>query len=101
MLQQRATGLGRRNALAPAREQWHAEHILHVADARRGRGQSEMRALGAVGDAARLDDMAEQAEIGEVESHGDDPAFGIDEVRLYILPIEIRYFNANLSPNTK
>ena len=60
-----------------------------------------MRALGAVGDAARLDDMAEQAEIGEIESHGNDPAFGFDEVRLYIMPIEIRYFNANLSPYAK
>jgi len=60
-----------------------------------------MRALGAMGDAARLDDVAEQAEIGKVESHGNDPAFGFDEVRLYIMPIEIRYFNANLSPNTK
>jgi hypothetical protein len=60
-----------------------------------------MRALGAVGDAARLDDVAEQAEIGEIESHGNGPAFGFDEVRLYIMPIEIRYFNANLSLNTK
>jgi hypothetical protein len=60
-----------------------------------------MRALGAVGDAARLDDVAEQAEIDEIESHGNDPAFGFGEVRLYIMPIEIRCFNANLSPNTK
>ena len=101
VLQQRAAGLRRRDALASAREQRHAEHVLHVADARRSCGQREMRALGAVGDAARLDDMAEQAEIGEIESHGNDPAFGFDEVRLYIMPIEIRYFNANLSPNTK
>ncbi len=60
-----------------------------------------MRALGAVRDAARLDDMAEQAEIGEIESHGNDPAFGFDEVRLYIMPIEITYFNANVSPYAK
>jgi hypothetical protein len=45
--------------------------------------------------------MAEQAEIGEVESHGNDPAFGFNEVRLYIMPIEIRYFNANLSSHAK
>ena len=29
-----------------------------------------MRTLGAVGDAAGLDDVAKQAEIGEIESHG-------------------------------
>ena len=60
-----------------------AERILHVADARRGGGQREMRALGAMGDAAGLDDMAEQAEIGEIESHGSDPAFAFGEGRLY------------------
>jgi hypothetical protein len=60
-----------------------------------------MRALGAVGDAARFDDMAEQAEIGEIESHAGDLAFGFDEVRLYIMPIVIQYFNANLSLMTK
>ena len=30
-----------------------------------------MGALGAVGDAAGLDHMAEQAEIGEIETHGE------------------------------
>ena len=90
MLQQRTAGLGRRDALPPAREQRHAKHVLHVADARRSCGQRQMRALGAMGDAAGLDDMAEQAEIGEIESHGNDAAFGFDEVRLYIMPIVIR-----------
>jgi hypothetical protein len=33
-----------------------------------------MRALGAAGDAAGLDHMPEQAQIGEVEPHGRDPA---------------------------
>jgi hypothetical protein len=46
-----------------------------------------MRALGAVRDGAGVDDVAKQAEIGEIESHGNDPAFVIDEVRLPILPI--------------
>jgi hypothetical protein len=31
-----------------------------------------MRALGAVRDAARLDDVAKQTEIGEIETHGND-----------------------------
>ena len=47
----------------------------------------EMRALGAVRDGAGFDDVAKQAEIGEIESHGSDPAFAFDEVRLPILPI--------------
>ncbi len=70
MLQQRAAGLGRRDALAAAHQQRGAERLLHVADAGRGGGQRQMRALGAMRDAARLDDMAEQAEIGEIEVHG-------------------------------
>ena len=41
-----------------------------------------MRALGAVGDAARLDHVAEQAEIGEIEAHENRPAFGFREVWL-------------------
>ena len=77
MLQQRAAGLRRRHALAPARQQRHAERVLHVADARRGGGKRKMRAFGAVGDAAGLDDMAKQAEIGEIETHGDDPSLRI------------------------
>ena len=53
---------------------------LHLADAGRGRRQREIGALGAVGDAARLDDVAEQVEIGEIEAHG--TAFLFDEGRL-------------------
>ena len=52
-----------------AHQQRGAERLLHVADAGRGGGQREMRALRAVRDAAGLDDVAEQAEIGEVEVH--------------------------------
>ena len=55
-----------------------------------------MRALGAVRDAARLDDVAKQAEIGEIESHGNDPAFVFGEVRLPISPIVLDYFNTIL-----
>jgi hypothetical protein len=40
-----------------------------VADARAGGGQREMRAFRAMGDAARLDHMAEQAQVGQVEAH--------------------------------
>jgi hypothetical protein len=34
--------------------------------------------------------VAKQAEIGEIESHGRNPAFGFGEVRLYIMPIVLR-----------
>ena len=47
VLQQRAAGLGRGHALPPAHEQRGAERLLHVADARGGCSQREMRALGA------------------------------------------------------
>ena len=59
-----------------------------------------MRALGAVGDAARLDHVAEQAEIGEIEAH-EKAAFVFDEVWLCRMPIALGHFNANLSHETK
>ena len=74
VLQQRAAGLGRRHALAPAHQKRGAERLLHVADARRGGGERQMRAFGAVRDAARLDDVAKQAEIGEIKAHGVEPS---------------------------
>ena len=50
-----------------------AERVLHVADAGRGGREREVGALGAVGDAAGIDDVAEQAQIGEIEAHGTRP----------------------------
>jgi hypothetical protein len=47
-----------------------AERLLHVADAGAGGGERQVRPLGPMGDAARIDHMAEQAEVGEVELHG-------------------------------
>jgi hypothetical protein len=38
-----------------------------------------MHALGAMGDAALLDDELEKPEIGQVESHWPDCTFGLDE----------------------
>ena len=69
MLQQGAAGLGRGHALTSAHQQRRAQRLLHVADAGGGRGQREMRALRPAGDAAGLDHVAKQAQIGEVESH--------------------------------
>ena len=70
VLEKRAAGRGRRHALAAAGQERRAEQLLHVPDAGRGGGEREMRPLGAAGDRARLDDLAEEAEIGEVEVHG-------------------------------
>jgi hypothetical protein len=75
VLQQRAAGLRRRHALPPAHQQRGAERLLHVADARGGCGEREMRALGAARDAAGLDHVPEQAEIGQIEAHGSRTAF--------------------------
>ena len=69
MLQQRAAGLGWRDALAAAHQQRGAQRLLHVADAGLGRSQCQVGALGAMRDASRLDHMAKQTEIGEIEAH--------------------------------
>ena len=101
VLQQRAPGRRQRHALPAAGEERHAEHILHIADARRGCGQCKMRALGAVCNAAGFDDMAKQTEIGEVEAHGVNPAFVLYEIKLHIMPIAPAYFNAIVSCSAK
>ena len=68
MLQQRAAGLRRRHALTAAQQQRGAQRLFHVADTRGGRREREVGAPGAMGDAARLDHVAEQAEVGKVEA---------------------------------
>src|SRR5262249_54798730 len=70
MLQERAAGLGWGHALAAAHQQRRPQRFLHVPNARAGCGQREVCALRTARDAARLDHMAEQTEIGEVEAHG-------------------------------
>src|SRR5262249_16018321 len=70
MLQERAAGLGRGHALSAAHEQRRPQRLLHVSDARAGCGQREVCALRTARDAARLDYVGEQTEMGEVEAHG-------------------------------
>src|SRR5882672_919839 len=69
MLQQCAAGLRRRHALAAARQQRGSERLFHVADSRARCGERQMRALRAMRDAARLDHVAEQAQVGKVKPH--------------------------------
>src|SRR5215813_13659482 len=86
MLQERAAGLGRGHALSSAHEQRRPQRLLHVSDARAGCGQREVCALRTARDAARLDYVAEQTEIGEVEAHG-WLSFGFSEANLREIPI--------------
>src|SRR6266496_2738563 len=75
MLEQRAPGLGRRHSLPAPHQQRRPERPLHMADARAGSGKRQMRALGALGDAPGLDNVAEQVEVDEVEAHGTLPVW--------------------------
>ncbi len=71
MVQQRAAGLGGAHALRVAREQRAAERVFHAAHALAGRGERHVRALGAGREAARFDNVDEEPQVGEIESHGE------------------------------
>lgn len=96
MVEQAAPGIGQLHAAPAALQQRHVEHLLHAADARAGRRQGKVRALGAVRDAAGLGDVAEQAEIGEIEAHG--RAYVQAEGRVHILRIVLMPWAANRPP---
>src|SRR5215211_8782970 len=96
MVEQAAPGSGQLHAAPAALQQWHVEHLLHAADACAGRCQGKVRALGAVRDAAGLGDVAEQAEIGEIEAHG--RAYAPAEGRVHILRIVLMPWAANPLP---
>ena len=85
MGEQRAAGLRRHHTLPSAHQQLGAERPFHVADARRGGGQRQIGPRGAARDAAGVDHMAEQIEIGEIETH--TAAFVSGEGRLRQIPI--------------
>src|SRR4051794_31294070 len=69
VLQQRAARLRRRNATTATDQKPSAERLFHLANARARCSKREMRALRTMRDAARLDDMAKQAQIGKIETH--------------------------------
>ena len=66
MLQQGAAGLRRFDAGAAAHQKRSAECELHLADAGGGGRQGQVRPLGAVGNAAGLNDMPEQIQVGQI-----------------------------------
>src|SRR5262249_43937366 len=70
MLQQRAAGLGWGHAFSSAYEQRCTQRFFHIANARSGCSQRDMRRWRTARDAPRLDHVAKQAEIGQVEAHG-------------------------------
>jgi hypothetical protein len=56
-------------------QQRDAERRFHVADAGAGGGDRKMQALGAVGDAAGLDDSFKQPQIDKIKAHGCELSF--------------------------
>ncbi len=69
MLGQGAAGLGRLHPEPLAVQERNAEVGLHVADAGAGGGDRQMQPLGAMGDAAGLDDIYKQPQVDEIEAH--------------------------------
>ena len=57
----------------PRTSKFGAEGQFELADAGRGRRQRQIKPRRAMRDAAGLDDMAKQIEIGEIEAHGGSP----------------------------
>ena len=70
MIEQALAGRGEFDAAAAALEQRDAERRLQALDPRAGRGQRQMDALRAAGDAAGIGDGDEQLEIDQIEPHG-------------------------------
>ena len=64
----RPAGVGD-DPLPAAHEEGRPERLLHVADAGARGGKRQICAFGAVGDAAGIDHMAEQAEVDQIELH--------------------------------
>ncbi len=70
MLAQRVAGRRGPHAARLAREQGAAQLRLHAAHALAGRGQRHVRPPGRRRKRAAVEDMDEQLQVGEVESHG-------------------------------
>ena len=67
-MEERAAGGRRLHALAVAQQE-RCRADLHVANPGARRGDGEVHALRAGGDAAGLDDVEEQVQIGQIEAH--------------------------------
>ncbi len=71
MVGQRFPGGGGMHAPCMPVEQAHAGFVLHLPQALAGSGQRKMRAGGTGGDAAGIDHVHEQAQVGEIQMHED------------------------------
>ena len=69
MLGQRVAGGGRAHATPLAQQQRGAERVLHGAHALAGRCQRHVRRLCPARDGARLEDVEEKPQVGQVETH--------------------------------
>ena len=65
-------GRRQRHALAAAVQQLAAQAFLEVLDAHAGRGQRQVRTLGAACQAVAVGDVDEQPQVDEIEMHGPD-----------------------------
>jgi hypothetical protein len=79
MVDDALAGRGQRHAAPVARQKGDAELLLHAADALARRGEGEIGAAGAVGDAAGLGDMKEKPQVDQIETHGFFRAFAYSE----------------------
>ena len=74
MVDDALAGRGQRHAAPVARQEGDAERLLHAADALACRGEGEIGAAGAVGDAAGLGDVKEKPQVDQIEAHGVPPS---------------------------
>src|SRR3954452_5931478 len=69
MLQERASRLCRRHALAGPYQKASPQRLFHMADARRRRRQGKVRPLRPMGNASRFHNVAKQTQVDYVETH--------------------------------
>src|SRR5258708_31763384 len=74
VMEEGASGRRRADGAAPTVEQRHAERLLHATDTSARGGERDMAAVRAAGNASGFGNMAEETQIGQIETHRDTPA---------------------------
>ncbi len=77
MVRQGATRRRRLHAAAATREQGHSERLFHAAHPLAGRGQRDVLARRAAGDAAGFGDVQKQLQVGQIEAQAPFPRMPI------------------------
>src|SRR5262249_2774249 len=75
VLQQGSAGRGGGDTATSTHQERGSKGQLHLADAGRGRRKRQIGTCRTMGDTARLDDMAEQVEVGKIEPHEGPPSY--------------------------